>query len=186
MRSRAGAGPATRLLLPAALAAAAVLGAALGGVDREGCVDLLADLLETDVEALDLLDGLVCATAELLVHVEPREDPALRRAQVQEALSAVPAGPRGGRWLLAALLREAHTHDASAPDLAPFLPADSGVDPDRAATKAGRQGLLALGLLCLESLAATFGDAADMPREELLGLVLPTALAEHDLLRRRD
>ncbi len=28
------------------------------------------------------------------------------------------------------------------------------------------------------------GEAAQMPREELLGFVLPSALGEHDLLRR--
>jgi hypothetical protein len=80
--------------------------------------------------------------------------------------------------------REAHTHDTSALDLAPFLPADAGVDPERAAGKVGRHGVLLLGLGALEAVAAVFGDAADMAREELLGVVLPTALAEHDLLRR--
>jgi hypothetical protein len=184
VRTRAGVGPGRWLEVPPAAAAHAAAAALLDGLERDVVVDLLAETLEDDVDGVDLLDGLVCATAELLVHVEPREDPALRRAQVEEALAAVPAGPRGGRWLMATMLREAHAHDTSAIDLGPFLPPDAGAEPERAAGKAGREGMLRLGLGCLEALAATFGDAADMRREELLGLVFPTALAEHDLLRR--
>jgi hypothetical protein len=80
------------------------------------------------------------------------------------------------------LLREAPEHDPGALDLRPLLPAD-GVDPDRAASRAGRTGVLRAGLACLDALAASFGAEAVLPREELLGLVLPTALVEHDLLR---
>ena len=57
------------------------------------------------------------------------------------------------------------------------------VPADKAAARAGRGGMLRLGLDCLEALAASFGEEAVMPREELLGVVLPTALVEHDLLR---
>jgi hypothetical protein len=102
---------------------------------------------------------------------------------VAEALSAVPDGPRGGRWLLAACLREAHDHDPAAPDLAPYLPRDLNVDPDRAADKAGRLGMLRNGLACLDALAATFGGDAELTREDVLVGVLPSALLDHDLLR---
>ena len=44
--------------------------------------------------------------------------------------------------------------------------------------------MLAQGLTCLEALAAVLGDPADMDREELLAMVLPSALQEHELLRR--
>jgi hypothetical protein len=183
-RSRAGAGPGHWLQVPAPAAAHAATSGLLAGLQREVVVDLLAEVLAEDVDGVDLLDGFICATAQLLVHVEPREEPALRRAQVEELLSAVPGGPRGARWLLVACLREAPGHDGSALDLGPFLPGEPAVDADRAAAKAGRQGMLDAGLTCLDALAATFGEAADMSREELLGLVLPSALAEHDLLRR--
>ena len=36
----------------------------------------------------------------------------------------------------------------------------------------------------VHDLQAVLGDAAQMDREELLGQVLPSALDEHDLLRR--
>ena len=44
-------------------------------------------------------------------------------------------------------------------------------------------GLVAAGLLCLDALGTAFGGEAQMPREELLGTVLPSALVEHELLR---
>jgi hypothetical protein len=68
-------------------------------------------------------------------------------------------------------------------DLRAFLPADAGLDVERAATRAGRGGVLRAGLRCLDALATCFGAETVMPREELLGIVLPSALAEHDLLR---
>jgi hypothetical protein len=182
-RARAGAGPGHWLHVPAPAAAHATTSALLAGLERDLAVDLLAEVLADDVDGVDLLDGFVCATAQLLVLVEPREDAAVRRAQVQELLAAVPGGPRGARWLLVACLREAPGHDGSALDLTPFLPAEPAVDADRAAGKAGRHGMLDAGLACLDALAGVFGEAADMSRQELVGLVLPSALAEHDLLR---
>jgi hypothetical protein len=161
-----------------------VLQAYVEGREREQVVDLLAELLEDDVEGADLLDGLVCATSQLLVHVDPHESAEVRRGQVSDLLAAVPGGPRGARWLLTALLREAPVHDAAATDLTGHLSAEPASDPDRAAQRAGRHGVLTAGLLCLEALAEVLGDAADMDREELLAMVLPAALQEHELLRR--
>lgn len=184
VRARAGIGPGRWLQAPVPAAASAVTAALLDGLDREVAVDLLHELLEDDVDGPDLLDGFVCATAQLLAEVDPRLDDPLRRAQLADLVAAVPAGPRGGRWLVTALVREAPKHDPVAADLAALLPPDAvAVDADRAATKAGRTGMLRLGLSSLEALAATFGEEAVMPREELLGVVLPTALLEHDLLR---
>ena len=159
------------------------MAALLEGVDRETSVDLLVELLERDVEPPDLLDWLVCATAQVLVSVDPQQDDAVRRVQVAELLASVEAGPKGERWLLAACLRLAPEHDPLAVDLGPLLPGGPGTDPDRAATRLGRHGVVRAGLTCLEALAGVFGDEADLPREELLGEVLPSALAEHELLR---
>jgi hypothetical protein len=156
-----------------------------GGVELEVAVDLLDALLADDVEAVDLLDGLVCATAQLLVECELHDDPTSLQTLTAEALTAVPAGPRGARWLLTALLREAHDHDAAAPALGDFLPAES-VDMERAAQRAGGVGLLSAGLTCLAAMAATFGEAGQLPREVALGMPLPVALVDHDLLRRPD
>jgi hypothetical protein len=184
VRQRGAVGPGRWLQAPVTSAVTATTAALLEGLDRSVAVDLLDELLEDDVEGPDLLDGFVCATAQLLAEVDPRGDEALRRAQVSELLQSLPGGPRGGRWLLATLLREAPGHDPAAQDLTAWLPADSGgVDPDRAATRAGRTGMLRLGLDCMDALAAAFGEEAVLPREELLGVVLPTALVEHDLLR---
>ena len=184
VRQRGAVGPGRWLQAPVTAAVTATSSALTEGLDREVAVDLLDELLEDDVEGPDLLDGFVCATAQLLAEVDPRGDDALRRAQVAELLQSLPAGPRGGRWLLTALLREAPAHDPGALDLTASLPSDAGVDPDKAAARAGRGGMLRLGLECLEALATSFGEEAVMPREELLGVVLPTALVEHDLLRR--
>ena len=76
-----------------------------------------------------------------------------------------------------------HWLDAAAPDLGVHLLAEPEVDADRLAQRAGVPGMLSAGLTCLEALATTFADAADLPREELLQVVLPAALAEHELLR---
>ncbi|MBC7372934.1 MAG: hypothetical protein H7323_02970 [Frankiales bacterium] len=183
-RSRGQVGPGSWLAVPAPVAAEATMRAYLDGRDRELAVDLLTELLADDVEGADLLDGLVCATSQLLAHVEHTADADVRRAQVGELLAGVPGGPRGARWLMAALLREAPGHDAAAADLSLWLTAESSPDPDKTAQKLGRQGTLTAGLSCLESLAAVLGDTAQMDREELLGQVLPSALDEHDLLRR--
>jgi len=184
VRARTGAGPGTWLEVPAPVAAQAVTAAYLDGTDRDTCVDLLADLLEDDVDGVDLLDGMVCATSQLLVHLDQQEELELRRLQVGELLDAVPAGPKGPRWLLTTTLLEAPDHDPAAADLGPFLQGLPPVDPERLAGRAGRLGMVSAGLHCLEALAAVLGPSAQMPREELLGLVLPSALAEHDLLRR--
>jgi hypothetical protein len=184
VRSRAGLGPGAWLELPSPVAAQAVTSAYLAGLDRESAVDLLTELLEEDVDGVDLLDGMVCATSQLLVHLDQQEDLELRRLQVSELLDAVPAGPRSPRWLLTTTLLEAPDHDPAAADLGPFLQGLAPPDAERLAGKAGRQGMVSAGFTCLEALASVLGEAAQMPREELLGLVLPSALAEHDLLRR--
>ena len=175
--------PGRWLQAPVTSAVTATTAALLEGLDRDVAVDLLDELLADDVEGPDLLDGFVCATSQLLVEADPRSDDTLRRAQVAELVQSVAAGPRGERWLLVALLREAPEHDPGALDLRAFLPGDAGVDADRAAARAGRSGMLRAGLGCLDALAASFGAEAVMPREDLLGIVLPTALVEHDLLR---
>jgi len=183
VRSRAGIGPGRWLRGPAPAAAAAVTAELLEGLDREVAVDLLVELLEDDVEGPDLLDGFVCATAQVLAEVDPRPDETLRPAQVAGLLGSVPSGPRGARWLLVSVLREAPLHDHAAADLTPHLPAEQ-VDPDRASSRAGTPGVMRAGLLALEALVAAFGDEAHLTRTEVLGVVLPTALLEHDLLRR--
>jgi hypothetical protein len=183
VRSRAKVGPGQWLQTPPAVAASAVTEAWTEGLDLEAVVDLLDALLADDVEPVDLLDGLVCATAQLLIESELHEDAGALQTLTSEALSAVPGGPRGTRWLLVALLGEAHDHDAAAPKLADFLPRES-IDVERAAQRAGRVGLLTAGLTCLTAMAATFGEAGQLPREVALGMPLPVALVDHDLLRR--
>jgi hypothetical protein len=180
VRTRGSVGPGTWLALSTASAATAVGGA---GLPRETTVDLLVELLEKDVQAVDLIDAFVCATSQLLVHVDPHGDESLRRLQVAELLGTVPDGARGARWLLVTCLREAAEHDTSAADLSPFLTAEAELDVDKLATRAGRHGVIAAGLLCLDALGTAFGGEAQMPREELLGTVLPSALLEHELLR---
>ena len=183
VRTRAGIGPGSWLLLPASAAASAALAALLDGVDREGVVDLLVELLENDVETPDLLDGLVCATASLLVGLDPQQDDSVRRLQVADLLAAVPGGPRGVRWLLVLLLRLAPGHDPLAVDLGPVLPDERGDDPDRAVEKLGLHGLLRAGLDALAAMAEVLGEEADLPLDELYREVLPGALDEHQLLR---
>lgn len=182
-RSRAGVGAGSWLGTSVPAAAQAVGKALADGRDREAVLDLLGQLIEDDVEGPDLLEAFVCAFSQLLVHLEPHEDAAVRQVQVAELMAAVPGGPRGARWLMAACLREAPDHDTSAADLGPFLSSEPAGDPDRAASRLGRAALLAAGVTCLEALAEVLGDAAQVSREELLGLVLPSALGEHDLLR---
>lgn len=183
VRTRGGIGPGAWLLLPSPAAASAVLSALLDGADREAVVDLLSELLEGDVDSPDLLDGFVCATASLLIGLDPQQDDNVRRLQVADLLAAVPGGPRGVRWLLVALLRLAPAHDPLAVDLAHLLPDERGVDPDRAVERLGLHGLLRAGLECLSAMTQVFGDEADLPLDELYRDVLPGALTEHELLR---
>lgn len=183
VRLMPGVGPGRWVQVPSPIAAQAVATAYLEGMERDMAVDLMAELLEEDVEGLELLDGLVCATAQLLVHLDQQEDLALRGQQVRELLAAFPNGPHSVRWLLATVLREAPEHDPAATDLNPFLQNEPHLDIGRLARKAGRRGVLSAGLTCLEGMAEVLGESAQMPREELVGLVLPSALAEHALLR---
>ena len=183
VRARGGIGPGAWLAVPVTSAAEAVGGRLAGGGDPGLALDLLAELLERDVEGPDLVDAYVCATSQLLSQLEPGGSTEQRALQVAEALAAVPPGTRGARWLLTTCLREAHGHDAAAPDLSVHLLGEPDVDPDRLASRAGVGGVLAAGLQVLDALAAAFGDAADLPREELVAVVLPAALAEHELLR---
>ena len=120
VRARGGVGPGSWLVLSAVSAATAVGGA---GLDRDTTVDLYVELLEKDVEAVDLLDAFVCATSQLLVHVDPHGDESLRRLQVAELLTAVPDRVR---WLLVACLREAPDHDTSAADLSAAVAGETG------------------------------------------------------------
>ena len=180
VRTRGSVGPGSWLALSTASAATAVGSA---GLPRDTTVDLFVELLEKDVQAVDLIDAFVCATSQLLVHVDPHGDESLRRVQVAELLGAVPDGARGARWLLVTCLREAPEHDTSAADLTALLASEPELDVDRLATRAGRHGVIAAGLLCLDAFGAAFGAEAQMPREELLGSVLPSALLEHELLR---
>jgi hypothetical protein len=180
VRQRGRVGPATWLLLPAGAAAAAVGAAVLDGTDREACVDLLVALLEQDVEPQDLLDGLVCATAQLLVGLDPQQDETVRRLQVAELLDRV-AG-RGPQGLLLDLLRLAPGHDAMAVDLGAVLPPGGPADADRTAVRLGLHGLMRDGLTSLEAMGAVLGEEADMPVADVLGDALPSALVEHGLL----
>ncbi|MGB8651380.1 MAG: hypothetical protein WCD35_12040 [Mycobacteriales bacterium] len=184
VRSRGGLGPGSWRQVPVESAAQAVGTALARGLSDDLAVDLLDELLESDVTGPDVLEAFVCATAQLLVEVDPHEPSELLSSRVAELLAAVPAGPKGARWLLVTCLREAPDHDPAATDLRPYLPADQGLDPDRVAAKAGRRGVLAAGLQELEALARVVGEGLGVAREELLGLVLPGALVEHDLLLR--
>ena len=184
VRSRGKVGPAQWLQVPVPVAASAVMEAwSLGGLSRDVAVDLLDALLADDVDPVDLLDGVVCATAQLLIEAELPEDATTLQTLTAEALTALPTGPRSARWLLVSCLKEAHDHDAAAPDLAPFLTGED-VDVERAALRAGRTGVLQAALGCLEAMAATFAEAGRLPREVALGMPLPMALVDHDLLRR--
>jgi hypothetical protein len=185
VRTRGGINPGFWRQVPVESAAQAVGTALARGLSQEQAVDLLDVLLADDVEGPDVLEAFVCVTAQLLVEVDPHETPELLRSRVEELLAAVPGGPRSARWLLLACLREAPDHDQAATDVRPYLPADTqgGVDGvDRLAAKAGRRGVLAAGLVCVDALAGVVGESLGVPREELLGMVLPGALVEHELL----
>jgi hypothetical protein len=178
VRSRGGIGPGDWRQVPVESAAQAVGTALAHGLAPELAVDLLDELLEDDVTGPDVVEAFVCATAQLLVEVDPHEPAELLAARTNDLLAAVPVR---ARWLLSACLREAPDHDPAATDLRPYLPADSN-DVDRLAAKAGRRGTLTAGLVCLDALAAVVGEGLGIAREELLALVLPGALVEHDLL----
>jgi hypothetical protein len=178
VRTRGGIGPGDWRQVPVESAAQAVGTALARGLASELAVDLLDELLEEDVTGPDVVEAFVCATAQLLVEVDPHEPPELLTARTTDLLAAVPSK---SRWLLSACLREAPDHDPAATDLRPYLPSDSS-DVDRLAAKAGRRGTLTAGLVCLDALAAVVGEGLGIPREELLALVLPGALVEHDLL----
>ena len=175
-------GPGDWLHGPPGAAVAALLARYDEGMDVEAVIDLLSELVEDDVGGIDVLEALICATAQVLVQVDTATDDALRQLQVNELLTGLPDGPRGGRWLLTACLREAHDHDAGALDLTPFLAREPALDPDRAADKAGRAGMLRMGLRCMEALATVLGEEAQLSRGDVLCAVLPTALVEHELL----
>lgn len=182
-RSRAGVGPGRWRQVPVE-AAAAALGSGLShGLERELAVDLLVELLEDDVEGPDVLEAFVCATAQLLIELDPMESPESTALQVPELLAAVQGGPRGARWLMAACLREAPEHDPAAADLRPWLPSETAADVDRLASKAGVRAVMAAGLQVLEALTGVLGTSLGVPREEALSQVLPSALLEHDLLQ---
>jgi hypothetical protein len=182
IRTRGGVSAGDWRQVPVESAAQAVGTALARGLSKDLAVDLLDQLLAEDVDGPDVLEGFVCATAQLLVEIDPMESPDVLQGKVDDLVAAVPGGTRSARWLLLGCLREAPDHDAAATDLRPYLPADS-TDVDRAASKAGRRGTLAAGLTSLEALATVVGEGLGIPREELLALVLPGALVEHDLLR---
>ena len=181
-RARAGTGPAAWLQVPIEAAARAVGASLVAGLDREVAVDLFAELLDSDVDGPDMLEAFVCATAHVLVEVGPPDSPEVVQSQVEELLAALPTGPRGARWLMVGCLREAHDHDPAATDVSALLPPGTPEELDRAAAKVGPRGVLAAGLICLDALGSTIAEPLGIPREELLGLVLPRALVEHDLL----
>lgn len=183
-RTRAGVGVGEWLAVPPPTAAAVVGVALADGVDPDTGVDLLVALLESDVAGSDLLDAMVCATAQVLSMLDPQDSREARTVQVAELLAAVSPGPSGARWLLTGCLREAHGHDPAAADLTPYLTGEPTTDLDRVATRTGPRGVLRAGLSVLDALAATLGSGTGIRREEALSHVLPAALTEHDLLRR--
>ncbi len=182
VRTKAGLGPAAWWTGTPEAAAGAVGAAWVDGLDPQAATDLLLDLLEGDVQAPELIDGVVCAASHVLALVDPEADPALRGAQVAALLAAADDGPRGARWLLDAVLREAPDHDDHVADLRPLLGPPVVPDPDRAAERAGRAGTLRAGLQALDLLAQSFAEEARLTRAEVLGVVLPGALVTHDLL----
>lgn len=186
VRRTAGWGPSTWLIGRVEIAAQAIGEALVGGLDLDAVTDLLVDLVEEDVEGPDLIDAFLCATAMLLCDVDPEADQVLRQAQVLALLEQLPAGAKGSRWMLDTLLREAPDHDPLSVDLRPLLPPPGKEDPDRAAQRAGRSGVVRAGLRSLQVLAESLGQEAHRAPEEVLGLLLASGLDNHDLLRRRD
>jgi hypothetical protein len=182
VRTRGGINPGFWRQVPVESAAQAVGTALARGLSAELAIDLLDVLLADDVEGPDVLEAFVCVTAQLLVEVDPHESTDGLQAKVDQLLAAVPAGGKSPRWLMLACLAEAPEHDQAATDLRPFLPKELLGDVDKIAYKAGRRGVLSAGLVCVDALAGVVGETLDIPREELLAMVLPGALVEHDLL----
>jgi hypothetical protein len=180
VRSRAGIGPGAWRQVPVESAAQAVGTALARGLSADVAVDLLDELLEADVDGADVLEACVCATAQLLVELDPHEPTETVGARIPELLDAL---PKSARWLMIACLSEAPEHDPAATDLRPFLPSVmTPGDATRQAAKGNRRAVLTGGLTVLESMAGLVGESLGVAREELLALVLPAALMEHDLL----
>ncbi len=179
VRTRGGISPDDWRQVPVESASQAVGAALADGLSHEVAVDLLDLMIAPDVEGPDVFEAFVCATAQLLVEVDPHED---HQDRIDELLAAV---PKGARWLLLGCLREAPDHDQAATDLRSYLPLEGTVDVDRLASKAGRRGTLSTGLTCLDAMVRVLGDAIGIPRDVLMALTLPGALVEHDLLHSR-
>ena len=178
VRTRAGIGPGAWRQVPVDSAAQAVGAALARGLSADVAVDLLDELLESDVDGADVLEACVCATAQLLVELDPHDTTVGGR--VGELLEAT---PRSARWLMTACLSEAPEHDPAATDLRSYLPSlMTPAEATKNATKSSRRVVLTAGLDVLGTLAGAVGDTLGVPREELLALVLPAALMEHDLL----
>jgi len=182
VRARAGVGPGAWRQVPVESAALAVARASAQGLERSLAVDLLEQLLAEDVDAVDLVEAVVCATAQLLVEVDPLEPEDALRERVEAALAAVPDGNKGARWLLLAALREAPHHDQAATDLTAVLPRDV-VDVDRVAEKVGRTAVLRAALQSLEAVSLLVPEIPGLPREEMLAMAWHGALVEHDMLQ---
>jgi hypothetical protein len=182
VRARAALGPGSWRQVPVSAATMAVARASATGLEPSLTVDLLEQLLADDVDAVDLVEAVVCATAQLLVEVDPLEPEDALRDRVDAALRAVPDGNKGSRWLLLAALREAPQHDQAATDLTAVLPRDS-VDVDRVAERVGRSGTLRAALQSLEAVSRLVPEIPGLPREELLAMAWHGALVEHDMLQ---
>ena len=180
VRSRAGIGPGAWRQVPVDSAAQAVGTALARGLSADVAVDLLDELLESDVDGADVLEACVCATAQLLVELDPHDPTETVGERVRTLVGET---PKASRWLLLACLSEAPEHDPAATDLRSYLPSVStAADSTRQAAKSSRRAVLTSGLTVLGDLAGIVGESLGIPREELLALVLPAALMEHDLL----
>jgi hypothetical protein len=182
VRVRAALGPGSWRQVPVSAAALAVARASAMGLDASLAVDLLEQLLAEDVDAVDLVEAVVCATAQLLVEIDPLEPEDALRDRVDAALHGLPDGNKGSRWLMLAALREAPQHDQAATDLTPVLPRDN-VDVDRVAEKVGRTGMLRAALQSLEAVSRLVPEIPGLPREEMLAMAWHGALVEHDMLQ---
>jgi hypothetical protein len=181
VRTRAGVGPGAWRQVPVSPAAYAVARASAHGLEPGIAIDLLEQLLADDVDAVDLVEAVVCATAQLLVEVDPLEPEDVLRERVEKALVGVPEGNKGARWLLLAALREAPHHDQAATDLSHVLPREH-VDVDRIAERVGRSGVLRSALLSLAAVAEMVPEIPGLPRDEMLAMAWHGALVEHEML----